>query len=95
MKKLVVFSVLSVALVAGLFQLVQVKAVVGNTPAPISAAAQKAVPTTSPTIQGGGCTMNQGMCEGMTACDMTQCNMKFCDKQNGKCPPGQCKKCMK
>jgi len=96
MKKMIVFSVLTLVLVAGLFQLVSAKALVGSNPTQkaVTAVVQKdAVPSQSATLQSTGCTMDQGMCTGMT-CDMSSCDMKFCDKQNGKCPPGQCKKFM-
>jgi hypothetical protein len=96
MKKMVVFSMLTLVLVAGLFQLVSAKALIVSNPTQkaITAVVQKnTVPVKTPTLQTANCTMDQGMCAG-TTCDMSKCEMKFCDKKNGKCPPGQCKKCM-
>lgn len=92
MKKWIVFSVLTLVLVAGLYQLVSAKSLVNVNP---TQKAISAVITTdkAPTVQSNKCSMNQGQCTTMT-CDMSKCDMKFCDKQNGKCPPGQCKKCM-
>lgn len=93
MKKFFVFSIMTLVLVAGLYQLVSAKALVNNNPTQKSITAVAQVPAKTPTIQSTKCVMDQGMCSTM-ACDMSQCSMKFCDKQNGKCPPGQCKKCM-
>ena len=94
MKKLIVFSVLGLALLTGIFQLAHVMAAIDTNPTQAVASITQKDTTPTPSIQ-GGCTMEQGMCEGMMECDMSNCDMKFCEKQNGKCPPGQCKKCMK
>ena len=92
MKKMLVFSVMTLVLVAGLYQMVSAKALANANPTQkaITAVVQK---DNAPVIQTTKCAMDQGMCTGMT-CDMSKCDMKFCDKKNGKCPPGQCKKCM-
>jgi hypothetical protein len=95
-KKLVAFSVLTLMLVAGIYQFVSAKGLVSSnsTQKPITAVSQTGNnPVKTPTINSTKCVMDQGMCTA-TTCDMSSCTMKFCDKQNGKCPPGQCKKCM-
>jgi hypothetical protein len=93
MKKMLVFSVMTLVLVAGLYQLVSARTLASSNPTQKAITAVAQTPAKAPAIQSTNCVMDQGMCTGMT-CDMSQCTMKFCDKQNGKCPPGQCKKCM-
>jgi hypothetical protein len=96
MKRLFVFSIVTLVLVAGLYQLVSAKASFNNNPTqkPITAVSQ--TPAKVPSIQSAQCPLK--VCD-MSQCplkagDMSQCPLKVCDKQNSNCPPEQYRKCM-
>jgi hypothetical protein len=95
MKRFFVFSIVTLVLVAGLYQLVSAKASLNNNPTqkPITAVSQ--TPAKALDIQSSQCplkTCDISQCP-LKASDMSQCPLKVCEKQNSNCSPEQYRKC--